>query len=82
MQDRRVRLIAESSDTEAAYRKHYHYETTDTVLALFGVMFVNAAILAVVAGALTGTGIETRNEAYAPSTASLADTPVSPSASR
>lgn len=64
VQDRRKRLVAESGDTEDVHRRHLRFESIDTVVALFGAMFVNAAMLVVAAAALTGTGIETLNEAY------------------
>ncbi|GGN12774.1 Nramp family divalent metal transporter [Halarchaeum nitratireducens] len=64
VQDRRSRLVAESGDTEAVHRRHFRYESIDTIVALFGAMFVNAAMLVVAAAALTGTGIETLEEAY------------------
>jgi manganese transport protein len=64
VQDRRSRLIEAEGDTEAVHRRHFRLESIDTVLALFGAMFVNAAMLIVAAAALQGTGIETLNEAY------------------
>ena len=64
VQDRRSRLIEDEGDTEAVHRRHYVLESVDTVIALFGAMFVNAAMLIVAAAALQGTGIETLNEAY------------------
>jgi len=64
VQDRRKRLVAESGDTEDVHRRHFRFESVDTVVALFGAMFVNAAMLVVAAAALTGTGIETLEEAY------------------
>ena len=64
VQDRRKRLVAESGDTEEIHRTHLRYATADTILALFGAMFVNAAMLVVAAAALTGTGISTLNQAY------------------
>ncbi|GGM57630.1 manganese transport protein [Halarchaeum rubridurum] len=64
VQDRRADLVATAGDTEDVHRRHFRYESIDTVLALFGAMFVNAAMLVVAAAALTGTGIETLNEAY------------------
>ncbi|MFB6121624.1 MAG: Nramp family divalent metal transporter [Halobacteriaceae archaeon] len=64
VQDRRSRLVATEGDTEAVHRRHFHLESADTVLALFGAMFVNGAMLVVAAAALQGTGIETLREAY------------------
>jgi manganese transport protein len=64
VQDRRTRLIETNGDTEETHRRHFHLESVDTVLALFGAMFVNAAMLVVAAAALQGTGIETLREAY------------------
>lgn len=64
VQDRRSRLIEDEGDTEEVHRRHYTLESIDTVIALFGAMFVNAAMLIVAAAALQGTGIETLNEAY------------------
>ncbi|WP_423746416.1 Nramp family divalent metal transporter (plasmid) [Haladaptatus sp. SPP-AMP-3] len=64
VQDRRSRLIEDEGDTEEVHRRHYILESVDTVVALFGAMFVNAAMLIVAAAALQGTGIETLNEAY------------------
>lgn len=64
VQDRRSRLIEDEGDTEEVHRRHYILESVDTVIALFGAMFVNAAMLIVAAAALQGTGIETLNEAY------------------
>jgi manganese transport protein len=64
VQDRRSRLIEDEGDTEEVHRRHYVLESVDTVIALFGAMFVNAAMLIVAAAALQGTGIETLNEAY------------------
>ncbi|MCO8254307.1 Nramp family divalent metal transporter [Haladaptatus sp. AB618] len=64
VQDRRERLVAESGDTEDVHRNHFRYESIDTIVALFGAMFVNAAMLVVAAAALTGTGISTLNDAY------------------
>jgi len=64
VQDRRQRLVAASGDTEETHRRHFRFESADTVLALFGAMFVNAAMLVVAAAALTGTGIDTVEEAY------------------
>lgn len=64
VQDRRNRLIEENGDTDATHRRHFHLESVDTTLALFGAMFVNGAMLIVAAASLQGTGIETLNEAY------------------
>jgi len=64
VQDRRERLVAESGDVEDVHRRHIRFESVDTVLALTGAMFVNAAMLVVAAAALTGTGISTLEEAY------------------
>ncbi|MFB6165022.1 MAG: Nramp family divalent metal transporter [Haloarculaceae archaeon] len=64
VQDRRNRLIATRGDTEDVHRRHFRLESLDTVLALFGAMFVNGAMLIVAAAALQGTGIETLEEAY------------------
>jgi len=64
VQDRRRRLVDANGDSEAVHKRHYYLESADTVLALFGAMFVNAAMLIVAAAALQGTGIGTLNEAY------------------
>lgn len=64
VQDRRVQLIRTRGDHEGAHRHHLHLEGLDTTIALFGAMFVNAAMLVVAAAALQGTGIHTLNEAY------------------
>ncbi|WP_148414428.1 Nramp family divalent metal transporter [Haloferax sp. KTX1] len=64
VQDRRDRLIESDGDTESVHRRHFRLERLDTVVALFGAMFVNAAMLIVAAAALQGTGIETLEEAY------------------
>ena len=64
VQDRRNRLMETDGDTEAVHRRHFRFESVDTILALFGAMFVNAAMLVVAAAALQGTGISTLNEAY------------------
>ncbi|MFB6183914.1 MAG: Nramp family divalent metal transporter [Haloarculaceae archaeon] len=64
VQDRRKRLVAENGDSEAVHRRHFYLESADTVLALFGAMFVNGAMLVVAAAALQGTGISTLNDAY------------------
>jgi len=64
VQDRRERLVAASGDTEDVHRRHLHFESIDTVLALGGAMFVNAAMLVVAAAALTGTGIDRVQDAY------------------
>jgi manganese transport protein len=64
MQDRREKMIEANGETEAGHYHHFHLETFDTAGALFGAMFVNAAMLIVAAAALMGTGISTLNEAY------------------
>ena len=64
VQDRRSRLIEDEGDTEEVHRRHFILESVDTVIALFGAMFVNAAMLIVAAAALQGTGIETLNQAF------------------
>ncbi|MFB6081068.1 MAG: Nramp family divalent metal transporter [Haloferacaceae archaeon] len=64
VQDRRAHLVATNGDSEAVHRRHFHLESVDTVLALFGAMFVNGAMLVVAAAALQGTGIQTLEEAY------------------
>jgi manganese transport protein len=64
VQDRRNELIDRDGDSEAVHRRHLKLESIDTVTALFGAMFVNAAMLVVAAAALQGTGISTLNEAY------------------
>lgn len=64
VQDRRRLLMKSRGDTEKMHRHHLHLESFDTGLALFAAMFVNAAMLIVAAAALTGTGIESLNEAY------------------
>ena len=64
VQDRRERLMIEKGNTEEVHRLHLRFESVDTVLALLGAMFVNAAMLIVAAAALSGTGIETVEEAY------------------
>ena len=64
VQDRRHELVDTNGDTEAVHRRHFKLESIDTVTALFGAMFVNAAMLVVAAAALQGTGISTLNEAY------------------
>ena len=64
VQDRRSKLVESDGDSEAVHRRHFRLESVDTVLALCGAMFVNAAMLIVAAAALQGTGIETLTEAY------------------
>lgn len=64
VQDRRTRLVDENGDTEAVHWRHFYLESADTVVALFGAMFVNGAMLIVAAAALQGTGISTLEEAY------------------
>jgi len=64
VQDRRTRLIERDGDSESVHRRHFNLERIDTVVALFGAMFVNAAMLLVAAAALQGTGIRTLTEAY------------------
>jgi manganese transport protein len=64
VQDRRRRLVETDGDSDRVHRRHFHLERIDTVLALSGAMFVNAAMLVVAAAALQGTGIETLEEAY------------------
>ena len=64
VQDRRKQLVEANGDSEAVHRRHFRMESIDTTLALFGAMFVNAAMLVVAAASLQGTGIETLTEAY------------------
>ena len=64
VQDRRTRLMDQKGDTEQVHRQHLRFESADTVLALIGAMFVNAAMLVVAAAALAGTGIDTVEDAY------------------
>ena len=64
VQSRRTRLMETNGDTEEVHRRHFRFESLDTVLALSGAMFVNAAMLIVAAAALQGTGISTLTEAY------------------
>ncbi|MDS0296863.1 Nramp family divalent metal transporter [Halogeometricum luteum] len=64
VQDRRQQQVEANGDTEAVHRRHFRLESIDTTLALFGAMFVNAAMLIVAAASLQGTGIETLTEAY------------------
>jgi len=64
VQDRRTQLIEASGDSENVHRRHFQLESIDTTLALFGAMFVNAAMLIVAAASLQGTGIGTLTEAY------------------
>ncbi len=64
VQDRRKRLIETNGDSDDVHRRHFIFESVDTALALFGAMFVNAAMLIVAAAALQGTGISTLEEAY------------------
>lgn len=64
VQDRRSRLVEEKGNTEDVHRNHLRFESVDTVLALIGAMFVNAAMLIVAATALNGTGIDTVEDAY------------------
>ncbi|HKJ57939.1 MAG TPA: Nramp family divalent metal transporter, partial [Halobacteriales archaeon] len=64
VQDRRGRLAEANGDSEATHRRHFHLESVDTVFALSGALFVNAAMLIVAAAALQGTGIESLEEAY------------------
>jgi len=64
VQDRRSRLIEDEGDTEDVHRRHFVLESVDTIIALFGAMFVNAAMLIVAAAALQGTGIKTLNQAF------------------
>ena len=64
VQDRRTQLIERDGNTKAVHRRHYLLERIDTVTALFGAMFVNAAMLIVAAAALQGTGIDTLSDAY------------------
>lgn len=64
VQDRRTRLMETEGDSVAVHRRHFLFESVDTVLALSGAMFVNAAMLIVAAAALQGTGISTLQEAY------------------
>lgn len=64
VQDRRTKLMESDGDTDETHRRHFRFESIDTVLALFGAMFVNAAMLVVAAAALQGTGISTLSDAY------------------
>ena len=64
VQDRRERLVLEKGNTEDVHRLHLKFETADTALALIGAMFVNGAMLIVAAAALSGTGIDTVEDAY------------------
>ena len=66
VQDRRKLLIHKHGHDhgEHVHRLHLQFETADTVLALTGAMFVNGAMLVVAAAALTGTGIDTLEDAY------------------
>ncbi|MFA9517006.1 Nramp family divalent metal transporter [Halopenitus sp. H-Gu1] len=64
VQDRRTRLIEANGDSESVHRRHFYLESADTVLALFGAMFINGAMLIVAAAALQGTGISTLTDAY------------------
>ncbi|MFB6183980.1 MAG: Nramp family divalent metal transporter [Haloarculaceae archaeon] len=69
VQDRRGR--ADAADEAAAIepqlfsdggvddRRHFHLEAADTGIALFGAMFVNAAMLVLAATALFGSGVAT-----------------------
>jgi manganese transport protein len=64
VQDRRALLVEEKGDTDLVHRRHLRFESADTVMALSGAMFVNAAMLIVAAAALAGTGIDTLEQAY------------------
>ena len=64
VQDRRAHLVESNGDTDATHRRHFLLESVDTVVALSGALFVNAAMLVVAAAALQGTGIRTLEEAY------------------
>ncbi|MFB6283378.1 MAG: Nramp family divalent metal transporter [Halobacteria archaeon] len=64
VQDRRKRLIDRDGDEESVHWTHFKFESAETVLALSGSTFVNAAMLIVAAAALQGTGIYSLTEAY------------------
>ena len=64
VQVKRDILVTDKGDTEAIHRMHLRFEIGDTLIALTGAMFVNAAMLIVAATALYGTGIETVEMAY------------------
>lgn len=64
VQVKREILVIDKGDTEAIHRMHLRFEIADTLIALTGAMFVNAAMLIVAASALYGTGIETVEDAY------------------
>jgi manganese transport protein len=64
VQVKRELLVVDKGDTEAIHRMHLRFEIADTLIALTGAMFVNAAMLIVAASALYGTGIETVEDAY------------------
>ena len=64
VQERRTRLVQEKGDTDDVHRRHLHFESADTILALTGAMVVNSAMLIVAAAALQGTNISTLEQAY------------------
>ncbi len=64
VQVKREMLVADKGDTDAIHRIHLRFEIGDTLIALTGAMFVNAAMLIVAGTALYGTGIETVEMAY------------------
>lgn len=49
VQDRRAQLIGANGDTETVHCRHFYLESADTMIALFGAMFVNGAMLIVAA---------------------------------
>lgn len=64
VQVKRDLLITDKGDTETIHRMHLKFEIADTLVALTGAMFVNAAMLIVAATALFGTNVETVEDAY------------------
>lgn len=64
VQVHRDALMIEHGNDEAIHRMHLQNEIIDTLIALIGAMFVNAAMLIVAAAALYGTGIETVEDAF------------------
>ena len=64
VQVHREALVTDKGDTDDIHRMHLRFEIIDTLIALTGAMFVNAAMLIVAAAALYGTGIETVEDAY------------------
>ncbi len=64
VQDRRDRIESNDETDAVTHEQHFHLESVDTVLALSGAMFVNAAMLIVAAAALQGTGISSLRQAY------------------